>query len=172
MSLTGVVKGGLPRVYTYTLPEAVIRRYDDGVSTCGDPSCGQNVFQTTIREALATSPFATSDPHVARFFYVPLSFHWGGRGRRAVSAVLSYLRAEYPFFNRSLDQQPAAVGTEVTINPSATAAAQQPPSEDIITRPSASTPTPEITHLLTFTGDLAMDAPPAAHWPEPLLPEV
>ena len=44
-----------------------------------------------------------SSASTASFFYVPVPFHWGGKGRDDVAAILSHIRTAWPFFNRSLE---------------------------------------------------------------------
>jgi hypothetical protein len=83
-----------PTVFTYDLPDGLVREHES-------PS-GQNVLQRVLRLAIADSLHSVADPNAADFFYVPLSFHWGGRGRHSVAKVLAFLRHTRPHFNDSL----------------------------------------------------------------------
>ena len=115
---------GGAKIFVYELPQALIAAHNSNT--------GQEVLQTTLHAALRESPYSTASGMAADFYYVPISFHWGGRGRAAAAAVLSYVRTNYPFFNRSN----------------------------------------AATHLLVFTGDLAMDAPATRRFSDPLPPEI
>ena len=85
----------LPKVWVYELPDELIARHTSR-------SSGQNVLQEVMFRALSESPHRASSPEAASFFYVPIAFHWGGRGRESVAAVLGHIRSTLPFFNSSL----------------------------------------------------------------------
>ena len=84
----------LPTIWPYSLPAALVRSHTSPT--------GQNVLEEVLRESIDRSPHRAASPEEADFFYVPIAFHWGGRGRASAAAVLAYLRAAQPFFNRSL----------------------------------------------------------------------
>ena len=116
-----------PTIWPYELPAELVRAH-------ASPS-GQNVLEDVLREAIRRSPHRAASAEQADLFYVPVPLHWGGKGRAAAAAVLSYVRAAWPYFNRSLHSS-------------------------------------HPNHLLLFTGDLGMDAPPSRRFADALPPEI
>lgn len=83
-----------PLIWIYELPAALVRK-------CSSPS-GQNVLQTSLAAELRASPHHAQSPSQAHFFYLPVPIHWGGKGRAATAALLSFVAHTEPWFNASL----------------------------------------------------------------------
>ncbi len=84
----------LPTVHVYDLPAALVRRHSSPT--------GQNVLADVLERALRHSPHRATRPERADLYFVPVPFHWGGRGRLDVAAVLGYARSRWRYFNTSL----------------------------------------------------------------------
>ena len=85
-----------PTLWPYTLPPDLIRAHSS-------PS-GQNTLQEVLHESIDASVHRAASADAADFFYVPVPFHWAGRGRSAAAAILSFIRASEPHFNRSVSR--------------------------------------------------------------------
>ena len=84
-----------PSVWIYELPRKLVSRHSSPT--------GQNVVHDVLDASLRRSRYMASSASTASFFYVPVPFHWGGKGRDDVAAILSHIRTAWPFFNRSLE---------------------------------------------------------------------
>ena len=87
-----------PTVWIYDVPDDLVARHRS-------PS-GQNILQEVLAESLSESPHRAPSADQADFFYIPVPFHWAGKGRDGVAAVLGYLRNAWPYFNASLSGVP------------------------------------------------------------------
>ena len=87
-----------PSIYTYPLAAPLITAHSS-------PNKAENVLEEVLREAIDNTPHRTISPEGADFYFVPVPFHWAGRGRKAVASVLTHIRMAWPYFNRSLESK-------------------------------------------------------------------
>ena len=84
-----------PKIYAYDIPARLIAKHTS--------ITGQEVLQEVLTSAIRShAAYRALDGREASFYYVPISFHWGGKARASVAAILTYLRHAFPFFNASL----------------------------------------------------------------------